>query len=299
MIVVKLMGGLGNQMFQYAYALSLAKEYGEDILFDTSFFPEKYRLGLYNFQVSEHRDWKNVISEKEQHRVVAAQKKYRLLQKAKRVFLGQEELGERWFTKNSSRGHYFNFDQYYYPFVRCGQENKYIYGYFQTEKYFTSCSDQVKESFQLSIELSNSAKSYLETIKKTSSVALHIRLGDYKTTRNFYLDVCTPEYYKKAMEYILSNTDSPKFFIFTNDANGVRKVIDPPDDAIIVEGTKDYEDFELIRNCNHAVLSNSSFSWWAAYLNPKKGIIVVPTPWFKTLKRESDIYLPGMKKIEV
>lgn len=299
MIIVKLMGGLGNQMFQYAYALNLGKKYGEEILFDTSFYLNKKQIDLYNFSVSKHQDWREIIPENERSRVVKAQKEYRVLQKTKRVLLRTEELGHNWFYRNIRKGYYFNFDQYFYPFIETAQANKYIYGYFQSEKYFYECRDYVFSEFSLEKPLGTKAKGYLDLICSSNSVALHIRLGDYKEKKNYYLDVCTPKYYMDSMNYVLEHVETPRFFVFTNDASGVKGLIDLPKDSIIVEGTRDFEDFELMRNCKHLVLSNSTFSWWASYLNYRRELVVVPTPWFKTLKRDSDIYLPEMKRIQV
>ncbi len=298
MVVVKLMGGLGNQMFQYAYALNLAKEYGEEILFDTSFYAGDKKIGLYNFNISDHKNWVEIIDYKERKNVVKAQNRYRVLQKMKRILAQTEKLGGKWFYRNIRQGYYFNFDPYFYPFVKVKQDNKYIYGYFQCEKYFVDCRDLVIKAFNLSVPLGKKIKHLQEKIESTNSVAVHVRLGDYKNMRNYYLDVCTSEYYNMAIDYILTNVDSPAFYVFTNDVDKVRDIIDLPPKAIVVEGTKDYEDFELIRSCKHVILSNSSFSWWAAYLNTNEGKkIVAPTPWFRTLKSESDIYLPGMIKI--
>jgi len=300
MIVVKLMGGLGNQMFQYAYAMSLAKEYDEDIIIDSSFYRDEKRIALDVFQIGNHENWTTAINEKERVRVTKAQKKYRILQKAKRVLLRTEELGESWFKRNVQKGYYFNFDPYYYRFIKTDQNNKYIYGYFQSEKYFSNCSDLIKKTFQLSVPLSENAVGILDEINNSNSVALHIRLGDYKKLRNFYLDVCTPEYYKKALDLVIKRIANPKIFVFTNDISGVRQVLSLPQESVIVDNTKDYEDFELIRNCKHVILSNSSFSWWASYLNQNENkLLIGPTPWFSTLKKQSDIYTSNIIKIQV
>ena len=299
MIVLKLMGGLGNQLFQYAYALSLSKEYGEEIVFDTCFYPEGKKLALYDFNVPKHENWITVIPEAERRKAVKAQMKYRVLQKAKRMLLHTEELGEVWFRHSVDKGYYFNFDPYFYPFLRTEQPNKYVYGYFQSEKYFTNCVDLVKESFQLSAPLGESAIRIQQEVSLCNSVALHVRLGDYKKARNRHLDVCTPQYYQKALKSILQNVDHPKVFVFTNDAEGVDKIVELPKTSFIVQGTKDFEDFELIRSCRYAILSNSSFSWWAAYLSRNMDKVIVPTPWLSTLKRDSDIYMRNMLKIEV
>lgn len=300
MIIVKMMGGLGNQLFQYAYALSLAKEYNEEILFDTSAYPEEHQLTIYKFNVPKHRNWEEVFGPEERAKIVKEQKKYRVLQKAKRVLLRTEELGNAWFKKNMGKGHYFNFDPYYYPMQKTEKTNKYIYGYFQSEKYFENCKELISELYTFPVPLSQKAEEIKNLIKEENSVAIHIRLGDYKKLRNHYLDVCTQKYYKNAMEYIAQNEETPRFFVFTNDAEEVKKIVRLPENAIIVEGTKDYEDFELIRECKHAIISNSTFSWWAAYLNDNTNKrVVAPTPWFTTLKKEADIYWNEMIKLEV
>lgn len=301
MIVVKLIGGLGNQMYQYAYGLQLAKEYGEPICFDTGYYPKGQELGLYRLNVPRYPLWDTVdIPKAERLRVTLAQKCYHILQKAIRVLAKTDRTGNLLFCRYAKRGLLFNFDPYYYPVPRCNRKNKYIYGYFQGEQYFSQCAALLKEQFAVACPLSRQALSYQKQIDESNAVALHIRLGDYKKAINRDLDVCSPAYYQKGIEYIREKLDDPVFFVFTNDAKKASELLSFPENTVFVQGTKDYEDFALMGRCKHFVLSNSTFSWWAAYLakNPDK-LVTVPEKWRHSEKDEPAIYMPYMVKLPI
>lgn len=198
------------------------------------------------------------------------------------------------------KGYLFNFDPYYYEIPRCDARNKYVYGYFQGEQYFARCTEEIKKYFTVRHGLSEQAKTYEEQIRSSNAVALHIRLGDYKNAANVDLDVCSVGYYRRAIEHICANVVNPVFFVFTNDVQMATQMLRFPEGTVFVQGTKDYEDFGLMKQCKHFVLSNSTFSWWAAYLaeNPGK-IVTVPEKWRHSQVDEPAIYMPYMTKLSI
>ena len=298
MVTVKLIGGLGNQMFQYAYAYSLAQKLKEELFIDTSFYPQDKKIDLFTLMVPELKKWEEApISSFEKTRVVIVQKFYHVLQKLIRVFRRTDRLGEKLFKFFSRRGYNFNFDPYFYEYKK-DAENTYLYGYFQGEKYFENVAESIKEQFKVKKELSDYAKEVKEQIKKENSVALHIRLGDYTQKKNYDLYVCTKEYYENAIDYIKNNIENPEFFVFTNDLEGAKKLVDFPKETFFVEKTENYEDLALMQECKHFIISNSTFSWWGAYLseNPDKKI-VVPDKFRRRQKEEPAIYFKDMIKI--
>ena len=301
MIVVKLIGGLGNQMYQYAYGLQLAEEYGEPICFDTDYYPAGKPLALYNLNIPQYPLWKTVgISEKEQKKAVFQQKCFHVLQKAIRVLGKTDRTGDKLLSHYAPKGYVFNFDPYYYDIAKCDKPNKYIYGYFQGEQYFSKCKEQLKEYFKVRQPLGECALAYQEQIQSSNAVAFHIRLGDYKNAANVDLDVCSIAYYRRAIAHICANIENPKFFVFTNDVALASKMLEFPAGSVFVQGTKDYEDFALMQQCRHFVLSNSTFSWWAAYLaeNPEK-MVTVPEKWRHSEVDEPAIYMPYMTKLPI
>ena len=301
MIIVKLIGGLGNQMYQYAYGLQLAAEYKEAICFDTSFYPKGEQPALYHLNVPHYPLWDTVgIERSEIARVKLEQKLYHVLQKTIRVLGRTDRTGNLLFHSYAKRGLLFNFDPYYYDVPRCDRKNKYIYGYFQGEQYFSQCIPLLRQQFTVSGPLGAQAQKYQEQIRNMNSVALHIRLGDYKNSANTDLDVCSVSYYRRGIQYVCDALQDPVLFVFTNDIQAATNMLEFPENTIFVQETKDYEDFALMSQCKHFVLSNSTFSWWAAYLaeNSEK-IVTVPQKWRHSEKEEPAIYMPYMVKLPI
>lgn len=301
MIVVKLIGGIGNQMFQYAYGLQLAEAYQESICFDTGFYPKGKPLALYKLTVPQYPLWTEVgISKGERLYVRFLEKSFHVLQKVIRVLGRTDRTGNLLYRRFAKHGMLFNFDPYYYEIDRCKKKNKYIYGYFQGQQYFTGCEEELKKAFEVSAPLSEYAQKMASQIESSNAVALHIRLGDYTNAANTDLNVCSDVYYKNAISYICGAVQDPVFYVFTNDAEGARQKIAFPEKTVLIEGTKDYEDFALMQMCRHFVASNSTFSWWASYLsqNPEK-IVAVPDRWRHSEKEEPAIYTDYMVKIPI
>lgn len=159
----------------------------------------------------------------------------------------------------------------------------FIYGYWQNIRYFKDVQDEIRMSFKFrniddrNIILGNE-------MKNCNSVSLHIRRGDYLKYPEY--QICTPSYYKKAIDYINQNVDSPFFYIFSDDLEwsenmmkemgGNYKIID------YNRGRDNYKDLYLMTCCHHNILANSSFSWWGAWLGNQEGkVVVCPKIWKK------------------
>ena len=280
MIVVKLMGGLGNQMFQYAFSRELAKMYGEEVCYDIdSYATDKQRnLALYNLNVPNLLNWRDYFSETERARICKEQKKYRVLQRAMRAIHHSDRVGEglyKWYLK---KGRYYNFDPYFYSLPILSTPVKVAYGYFQGEPYFRDVIDEVKQKFSISMPIAEESE-LLERIKACNAICIHLRVGDYKNAKNRRFDVLTPEYVQRGINYIKERIKDPVFFVFTNDQNAVKEQF-KLQDLIYIYGFKDYQDMRLMLSCKHFIISNSTFSWWISYLseNPDK-IVIVPKKW--------------------
>lgn len=295
MIVCKLMGGLGNQMFQYAYAMALAKQFHDSICLDNSFYQGKIPTIL-KFNIPYHITLEN-CSLTDYSKAKKKEQSYHIQQKFIRS-INHEKIGEKLFHRYSKKGYYFNYDPFYYSSIHSDSENKYVYGYFQGEKYFKSVETQVRNAFTLKVPLSKIADECATQIETSNAVAIHIRLGDYTKRKNKYLYVCNEQYYLNATEYVFEHIENPQFFVFTDNIRRAKDMISLPNKTVYVEGTTDYEDLILISKCKHFIISNSTFSWWGAYLsgNTTK-VIAVPNKWMLGLKEEPAIYLSEMIKI--
>ncbi len=159
----------------------------------------------------------------------------------------------------------------------------------------------MKKEFELE-RLSVQAKERLQEIEQTESVSIHVRRGDYLLPQNQVLfgDICTERYYEKAMKMIADRYPDVTFYLFTNDSEWAKEWIEKPYRIVPVEwaGAKDYELLTLMSSCKHNILANSSFSWWASYLNenPDK-MVIAPDKWLNGWDC-SDIYRKDMTIID-
>ena len=144
---------------------------------------------------------------------------------------------------------------------------------------------------------SESFRKWFRYIQETESVSVHLRGGDYLIGNNkeVYGGICTPRYYHKAVEYIRQSAPEAKFFLFTNDKAYARLQYGRWTSFVIVEDRElsDLDEFILMRSCRHHILANSSFSWWAAWLDSRaQAKVIAPFPWLR--KRDiRDIYIPN------
>lgn len=300
MIVVKLMGGLGNQMFQYAFAQELTYMYGDEVCYDMdSYKTDKQRsLALSNLYVDQLIDWKTVVPADVRNRINREEKVYRVLQKGLRILHHSDRVGINLFRFYTKKGYYFNYDPYYYSLPKLTSKYIAAYGYFQGEPYFQHCINRIREQYRVRAELPSgeNEKGWLRLIRSTNSVCVHIRVGDYKKAKNKRFDVCTREYFQRGIKYLSENVSCPHFFVFTNDPDAVRSQYLYPD-AVYIEGQEDYQDMRLMLACKHFLISNSTFSWWTSFLAESPGkIVIVPRKWRQN--QEAEPALMSSKNIE-
>jgi len=163
----------------------------------------------------------------------------------------------------------------------------YVFGYWQSEQYFSSFADVIRADFTFRPPLSETNQFHLETIKSCESVSLHVRRGDYVSSRktNAIHGVCTLDYYYSAIDFLSKSCHQPVFFIFSDDSEWVKKNLKIGFPCHYIEnniGKESYNDMRLMASCCHHIIANSSFSWWGAWLNPSETkIVVAPQHWFK------------------
>ena len=120
-------------------------------------------------------------------------------------------------------------------------------------------------------------------MQQVNAVSVHVRRGDYVNNKNAnaFHGVCSPEYYRKAIELIAKRVDSPKYFVFSDDIEWVKEHIEIPNAVFVSQkDIADHEELVLMSKCKHAIIANSSFSWWGAWLNanPNK-LVIAPKQW--------------------
>lgn len=161
----------------------------------------------------------------------------------------------------------------------------YLLGWWQVESYFKDYEDEIRSMYTFNSGVASSIEeSLLEEIKASEAVGIHVRRGDYVThpVHSETYVTCSPEYYSKALEIVLSELANPKVFVFTDDPEwAVSQPLFRDHRVCSVPGQYSWHDMYLMSQCQHNIISNSTFSWWGAWLNqyPKK-IVVAPQNWF-------------------
>src|SRR3989344_6898264 len=267
MIITKLNGGLGNQMFQYATGKRLAIKNNTELKIDnTEYQVNNYRAyGLNNFNIIE-----NIATQSEIAKI-----------KKKGWFKIIDNLKS--YCKRSTINHYgYDFD----PNILKIKNNTYLDGNWQNEKYFLDTRKEIVKDFTLKNPIDNKYADLIGQIKNTNSVSVHIRRGDYITNKKFskVYNLLDEKYYQKSVKFITEKISYPHFFIFSDDINWVKRNIDIPYPKTFVSGEneiKNYEELILMSLCKHNIIANSSFSWWGAWLNKNANKIVIsPDKWF-------------------
>jgi len=303
MIIVKIIGGLGNQMFQIAFAKSLSLDWKEDYFLDISAY-KKYKIR--NFSISNLNISKNLkfiddsdLNNFQKFYFKNTQNLYRIFQKLVTIVFSDLKIGGLPYLLLSKFGLYYNFDPYFYNTTQNKNKIRCIYGYFQSENYFIKHKNIIKEDFLVKTPPGFQEKLLLKQIQNCNSVAISMRLGeDY--TNSSSLNVCRDDYYYKAIESISNRLKNPTLYIFSDCIDIVKNKFNFKYNVIYVEGYNDYESLRLMYSCKHFVISNSSFSWWGAYLSSNTDkIVVAPSKWYNNTKETPHIYLDSMTLLKV
>jgi hypothetical protein len=263
------MGGIGNQMFQYAAAKALCVKTG--IPFKVHFDdPYKDVNRVYNLDVFKLEVQHATKKEIQQFGPLAGIKK--------RIGDVLSLFGKRNYFQEKE---YFVFDD---QFFACA-DGTYLYGFWQTEKYFKQIEAQIRNDFSFKISPSSANEKLIEQINNTEAVSVHIRRGDYVTVEktNTVHGVCSLDYYQKAIDLIVDKIPNAVFYFFSDDMDWVKVNMQIEQPSVYVDINDDahnYEDLRLMSYCKHNIIANSSFSWWGAWLNnsPSK-IVIAPQKW--------------------
>ena len=274
MKIVNIKGGLGNQMFQYAFACKLKKVRPEEcILFDLKDY-KGYKLNKYELKSVFSIDLKtpSFVQLISMTSPFSSNKLYgKVFRKLfKTLGLRKKEIVEK--------GHF-----YYHPDLLQIKGDAYYDGYWSNVKYFEDIRDQLLMDFSFRKKIGEKALLTLNQIKSTNSVGLHVRRGDYLLF-DIYKGICNIDYYKKAIDYIKKHVENPYFYVFSNDLAWCKENLSPYlEKYTLVDGNTgpdNYIDMQLMMNCKHNIIANSTFSWWGAWLNQNENKIVVsPEKW--------------------
>lgn len=265
LVITHLIGGLGNQMFQYAAGLSLASRTNSTLKLDTSDF-ETYKLHEYSLG-----NW-NISAES------ASRDEIKFLKTRKFFILKSKKFSESGLQYN--------------PALFKQEPPVYISGYWQTEKYFKTIRNSLLQEFVPKKTISTYSQSVLNQITSSScSVSLHVRRGDYLLSQNQKIHgVCGLDYYEAAIELLEKSHNDITFFVFSDDILWAKDNLKISSKKIWVDGndsSRNFEDIHLMSKCSHNIIANSSFSWWGAWLNNNQDKkVIAPKAWFQSPKMD-------------
>lgn len=253
MITARVQGGMGNQMFQYAMGWAQANRIGTTFGIDHSIITQ-YSIAPYKLN-----QWQisNVVAEK---------------------------------SAATVREQSLPYDQKLVDSIKDGDV---LQGYWQTEKYFRNIRESLLRKFVPKL-VSRRTLGLYDHIEATNSLAVHVRRGDYLTEpHKSYHGVLPVFYYVEAAEYIYRKVGVERVFMFSDDIEWCRKTFPGNSPVTYVEPGSEAEDIWLMSRCKHAIIANSSFSWWGAWLNqnPEK-IVIAPNKWFYQAKEDYKDIVP-------
>ena len=269
MIIIKIKGGLGNQMFQYAIAKAFSLETKRPFKLDISIF-ESYKLhnfGLHHFNIQSN-------------------------------FYKPESIWKIRFKKLFYKVVFYNEDHHAFNFnpnlIQTKSDILFLEGYYQSEKYFLKYEKEIRADFEIVSPLKQQTIETVAYMQSVNSVSIHFRRGDY--IGNPVHETHNTAYYKEAIQLIESKIEHPVYFLFSDDIPWVKENFTSNFETHFVDfndASTNFEDLKLMSSCKHNIIANSSFSWWGAWLNknPNK-IVIAPKKWFNTEKVNTSDIIP-------
>lgn len=297
MIIIRISGGIGNQLFQYALGRSLTLSSGAPLLLDTSSYSHTkpgeplriYTLPRFNIKgkVAIQDDFKSIkVPDPADQGFIA-----KLKRKVIRMRESDKAFHERRIVLES------NF--FFIPDILNIKDNAFLAGVWQSEKYFKEHSNQIRKEFTLKEPLSSKALEIQRQMAASESVAVHIRRGDQVRDPNLVKKhgLLTNDYYSNALKYMKSEVKAPKFFVFSDEIEWVKKNMDFDSDTVYVSEANlpDYEELTVMSSCKHQIIAKSSFSWWGAWLNenPNKMVIAPKQRFVSDTDQAKDLIPEG------
>lgn len=275
MIITQITGGLGNQMFQYAAGKVLSLHHNVELKLDLQHYNREFLPALEverKFELTAFKSFTYKEASKEEinglkHDNILIKKLNKILPVNKRRFFAEKD---------------FSYD----PNFFLTKAPVYIKGHWQSEKYFTKYSEEIRKIYTLDDAICKDVKYIGEQLISENSLAVHIRRGDFLRLPKIldWHGVLNKNYYAKGIEIIKSKSTDLKIYYFSDDIDWVKQQLLPDFPGEIISeriSNNHFHDFYLMSQCKYNIIANSSFSWWAAWLNNyAEKIVIAPNRWF-------------------
>lgn len=289
MIVIRINGGFGNQLFQYALALICEKRYEKQkVYLDIDDYNRNLsHTGYYISKVySPHFEIIDEKTVKELYYGIRYNKTYYTFKK----LVGNKKSDYIIDLLNGVKSHISKKRKYviteksyniYDPqiFGLLDNNNYYLNGYWQNCRYFKKYEDFLQEELSLDFLTDKLLDEHKKILELSNKVSIHLRRGDYIGSR---LDVCNEKYYINAISYIKRNIDNPNFIVFTDDTEYAKSFFKNEKRVRIISGNEKHCELDilLMSKCEHNIVANSTFSFWGAFLNRNKHKIVIAPQYY-------------------
>lgn len=276
MVIVRIQGGLGNQLFQYALYESF-RERGIAARADLmDYFSGREKRA---YELSKLGLHPKMADPAQLHRYYADQQ--RVFDRACRYTLGRKKYRKE---KN------YDFE----PWV-LEMKDGYVSGYWQNERYFDKAADGLRKKISFRHTDTENVVHYRNKMNAENAVSIHIRLGDYENTSDLYGGICTPAYYKEAIAYMNEKVEHPVFYVFSDTPERAKELLSGCEYELVAgnRGKWAYLDMYLMSLCRHHIIANSTFGWWGAWLDGRKDKIVVTPPKWNHLCKGHGICCEG------
>lgn len=274
-------------MFQYAFGRTLAKRLGVELKLELT----DHTLNIHNgFELDRIFDIHAKESSQADLKAVMGLQRFSIIRKAMKVL----PLSKLLKSPVVYEPHF-----HFAPQMLALPDNSYVYGYWQSKKYFSEIESEIRSDFSFKLPLSKPNTDSAEMMSSTNSVSLHVRRNDFakNSTINATHGLCSLEHYQTAIQYIAERVERPHYYIFSDDIAWVKnnlKIEFPHQYVDHNHGAESYNDMRLMSMCKHHIIANSSFSWWGAWLNPSLDkIVVAPRRWFANQTDVSDLLPQG------
>ena len=280
MIIVRLRGGLGNQLFQYASGKALAEHHRTELLLDLYTYTKhpyrKFELSKFNIDARE-------ATRAEVHHFTGSNPVIRYLNKRENYFRCPDVFVQP---------HYHFYEDFFLL-----PPDIYLSGYWQSEKYFEAVSPLLKTQFIPRSPLDDKNAGLQKKMRTENSVSVHVRRGDYAAAATYssFFGVLPASYYEKAIDRMRTEVIGANFYFFSDDPAWCRQTFSGLKAEFVDhnQGEDAYKDLLLMSSCRHHIIANSTFSWWGAWLNSdvnKK--VIAPMQWFNTdyLTKKEPVY---------
>lgn len=287
MVTIRLKAGMGNQMFQYAFGLRMARALGVDLRIDLSLLLDRargeqhvyrnYDLTIFNVpnEFTLNTSFLRALYKTKSSTVCKLTRKW--------VGRGKRHIKEPHFHVSRD--------------ILANPKDNTIYeGWWQSEQYFSEIAPEIREIFTFVHPILEESKELLKEIENTNSICLNVRRTDFLTTEN--LNTTNHDYFINAANKMAATIKNPHFFIFSDDVKWCAENLNLPYPTTLVDhahkGIKFGNYMQLIKACKHFIIPNSSFAWWAVWLNENENKkVIAPAKWFNEGEYDTSDLIPS------